>query len=77
MSYVKCVNIKAYIQFQGEPLDETDTTGLASGKVYKAAPQTEDDLRLGELRVFDDTGEEYLFPAECIEPYLPNGDYGT
>lgn len=77
MSYVKCVNNRAYIQFQDEPIDETDTTDLTIGKVYKAAPQTEDDRRLGELRVFDDSGEDYLFPVEYFEPYLPNGDQET
>lgn len=77
MNYVKCVNNKAYIQFQDEPLDETDTTDLTVGKIYKAAPQTEDDRRLGELRVFDDSGEDYLFPVEYFEPYLPNGDQET
>lgn len=74
MSYVKCVNNKAYIQFQDQPIDEAETTDLTIGKVYKAAPQTEDDRRLGELRVFDDSGEDYLFPADYFEPYTYNGD---
>lgn len=77
MSYVKCANNKAYIQFQDEPLDETETTDLTIGKVYKTVPQTEDDRRLGELRVFDDTGEDYLFPIDYFEPYIPNGDGET
>jgi hypothetical protein len=36
--------------------------------VYKALPPTEDELRLGELRVIDNEGEDYLYPADYFEP---------
>ena len=26
------------------------------------------------IRVYDDTAEDYLFPANYFEPYAPNGD---
>ncbi len=74
MSYVKCLKNKAYIHLPGDPIEKDETTDLTIGKVYKTAPQTNDDRRLGELRVFDESGEDYLFPAEYFEPYLPNGD---
>ena len=77
MNYVKCVNNSAYIVFADEPVDQTDTTDLTIGRVYKAVPPTADDRRLGELRVYDDTGEDYLFPATYFDPYLPNGDMET
>lgn len=77
MSYVKCINNKAYVHFADRPIDDMETTDLTIGKVCKAIPQTEDDRRLGELRVFDDTAEDYLFPIDYFEPYVPNGDEKT
>ena len=74
MNYVKCIDNKAHIYFPGESREEADTTDLTLGKIYKAAPQTEDDRRLGELRVYDDTGEDYLFPDQYFEASRPNGD---
>ena len=32
---------------------------------------------MGELRVYDDTSEDYLFPIGYFEPYHPNGDTET
>ncbi|MEZ4663299.1 MAG: hypothetical protein R2911_37620 [Caldilineaceae bacterium] len=52
-----------------KPIDESETTDLTVGQIYKALPQTSDDHRLGELRVFDDTGEDYLFPVDYFELY--------
>ena len=77
MIYVKCVDNKAYIGFEDKPIDPMETTDLTIGRVYKAALPSTDDLRLGELRVYDDTGEDYLFPASYFDPYLPNGDLET
>jgi len=77
MIYVKCVDNKAYIAFEDKPIDPMETTDLTIGRVYKAVPPNEDDRRLGELRVYDDTGEDYLFPANYFDPYLANGDVET
>lgn len=74
MNYVKCINNRAYISFEDNPVDPLETTDLTIGRVYKAAPPTADDRHLGELRVYDDTGEDYLFPASYFDPYLPNGN---
>ncbi|MEM7538045.1 MAG: hypothetical protein AAF639_38095 [Chloroflexota bacterium] len=74
MSYVRCINNTAYIEFENQPIDEKDTTDLTIGHVYKAFAQTPDDQRLGELRVYDDTSEDYLFPVGYFEPYTPNGE---
>ncbi len=77
MSYVRCIDNKAYIEFEDRPIDPLETTDLSIGRVYKVVPPTEDDRRLGELRVYDDTGEDFLFPASYFDPYLPNGDLET
>lgn len=74
MSYVRCIKNNAYIQFPDQPFNENETTTLTVGKVYKAVPPTEEDLAVGELRVFDDTAEDYLFPASYFEPYLHTVD---
>ena len=64
MKYVRCVNNKSYIQHRGEPFHEEELVSLTVGRVYKALPPTEDELRLGELRVIDNEGEDYLYPSE-------------
>jgi hypothetical protein len=68
MKYVRCIQNKAYIQHRGEPFRDEELVSLTIGRVYKALPPTEDELRLGELRVIDNEGEDYLYPAEYFEP---------
>jgi hypothetical protein len=72
MSYVRCINNKAYIQWPDQPFDPNETTTLTIGKIYKVAPPEPND---GDMwRVYDDTSEDYLFPPSYFEPYEPNGD---
>ncbi len=68
MKYVRCIKNNAYIQHGGEPFRDEQLVSLTVGRVYKALPPTEDELRLGELRVIDNEGEDYLYPAEYFEP---------
>ena len=72
MNYVRCIDNKAYIQWPDQVFDPAETTTLTIGKIYKMAlPEPND----GEMiRVFDDTGEDYLFPPTYFEAYDPNGD---
>ena len=67
MSYVRCVKNKAYIQHRGEPLRDEALASLTVGRVYKVLPPTDDELRLGEMRVIDNEGEDYLYPANYFE----------
>ena len=56
--YVVCV------QNAGYPVS------LELHKIYRALPD-EDALADGELRVVDESGEEYLFPATAFVPITP------
>src|SRR5690348_4456089 len=75
MNYVRCIDNKAYIQWPDQEFDPNETTTLTIGKIYKQAPPEPNDGDM--LRVYDDTAEDYLFPAAYFEPYVPNGDTET
>lgn len=75
--YVRCVKNKAYVAYKDQPAPEEELVTLTIGKVYKALPQTPDEQRLGELRVIDNEGEDYIYPADYFEPFLPNGSQLT
>jgi hypothetical protein len=68
MKYVRCIKNRTYVQHRGKPFQDEELASLTLGRVYKALPPTEDELRLGELRVIDNEGEDYLYPAEYFEP---------
>jgi hypothetical protein len=72
MNYVRCVDNRAYIQWPDQEFDPNETTTLTIGKVYRVAPPEPHDGEM--IRVYDDTAEDYLFPANYFEPYAPNGD---
>jgi hypothetical protein len=72
MKYVRCVDNGAYIQWPDQDFDVNETTTLTIGKVYKVAFLEPNDGEM--IRVFDDTGEDYLFPPAYFEQYDPNGD---
>ena len=67
MKYVRCLKNKTYIHFHGQPLRDEALASLTVGRVYKALPPTEDERRLGELRIIDNEGEDYLYPADYFE----------
>jgi len=49
-------------------IDNSDyPASLALHKVYRVLPD-EDAARDGDLRVIDESGEDYLYPASCFVP---------
>lgn len=67
MKYVRCIKNNTYIQHRNEPFQEEGLASLTVGRVYKALLPTEDERRLGELRVIDNEGEDYIYPADYFE----------
>ncbi len=41
MTYVRCVNNKAYIRFKGEPLSDEALIDLTVGNAYRVLPDAE------------------------------------
>ena len=74
MNYVRCIQNKAYIQFRDEPVRDEPLASLTVGHIYKALPPTPDEQRLGEVRIIDNEGEDYLYPVDYFECVLFNGD---
>lgn len=75
MRYVRCINNKGFIYNQAGQLFDDTIPDLVIGKVYKVAPPAEHD---GDMfRVVDESGEDYLYPANYFEPLLmnENGNY--
>jgi len=66
MNYVRCVDNRAYLHFKNEPL-RNEPISLTIGRIYKALPLAAHEREHGWLRVVDDTGEDYLFPADYFE----------
>ncbi len=72
--YVRCINNKPYIQFDDQPIPNEGMASLTVGYIYKALPPTEDERRLGTLRIIDNEGEDYLYPASYFESVAINTD---
>lgn len=69
MKYVRCVNNKQYIRFKDEPFHNEEISDLVVGQIYRlAAPDPNDGT--DDIRVIDESGEDYLFPASYFEPVL-------
>jgi len=73
--YVRCLNNKRFLFFKGEPRRDEELVSLVVGKVYKLAPPEPNDGEL--LRVIDESGEDYLYPASYFEPLLINDEPAT
>lgn len=67
MNYVICVNNKQYLRFQGEEIHDEVIHDLVVGQVYKVAPPDVNDGP-DALRIIDESGEDYLFPADYFAP---------
>ena len=66
MRYVRCIdNSGAIFDKEGKLLEST-ADDLVVGQVYKVAIPQKNDNEL--LRVIDESGEDYLYPAEFFEP---------
>lgn len=70
--YVRCINNKRFLFFKDEPIHDEELCRLIIGHVYKVAPPEAND---GDaLRVIDESGEDYLYPASYFEPLTINAD---
>ncbi len=73
--YVCCVNNKRFLFFKDEPHRDEELVSLIVGKVYKVVTPEANDGDL--LRVIDETGEDYLYPASYFEPLIINSEQAT
>lgn len=71
--YVRCVENRQFIHFQGESPPDDEIYGLTIGKVYKRIVDKQAEKR-GMIRVIDESfgepgsEEGYLYPANYFEP---------
>jgi hypothetical protein len=73
MNYVCCVKNEAYIHGPDAPATATAFADLTIGAVYKVLPTTLHERDMGLLRIVDNAGEDYLYPAS----YFQNLDENT
>ena len=67
MNYVRCVNNKAYVHMPDEAV-QGPLVDLTVGAVYKALPTPQPERDAGLLRIIDNSGEDYLYPANYFQP---------
>ena len=68
MNYVRCIRNETL--WMDDPAPTYDPL-LIVGHVYKVAPPLEND-GTEWVRVIDEEGEDYLYPAAYFEPYMLN-----
>ena len=72
--YVRCINNRQFLEHPSIKND-TEIFDLIVGHVYKVVPDSLEAAR-GYLRIVDESGEDYTFPATYFEPVearLSNG----
>lgn len=74
MNYLRCVNNKGFIWQNGKLLDE-ELASVTVGALYKALPADEEERSRGFVRVIDNSGDNYLYPADRFEVVSINGNY--
>ena len=67
MNYVRCVNNKAYVRVPDETVNGP-LADLTLGAVYKVLPTPQSERDAGLLRIIDNSGEDYLYPASYFQP---------
>jgi hypothetical protein len=67
MNYVRCIKNKAYLRVPDEVVNGT-LTDLTIGAVYKVLPTLPQERDTGLLRIIDNSGEDYLYPASYFQP---------
>jgi hypothetical protein len=72
MNYVRCINNQAYLHVPDEAVNGV-LTDLTIGAVYKVLPTSSQDRDTGLLRIIDNSGEDYLYPAS----YFQSLDWNT
>lgn len=70
--YVRCIDNRAYVSHKDQPAPNYHLAALVVGQIYKVASPQENDGDL--LRVIDESGEDYLYPARYFEPYTITSD---
>ena len=66
MNYVRCVNNKAYVRMPDEAV-HSPLTDLTLGAVFKVLPTPPPERDAGLLRIIDNSGEDYLYPASYFQ----------
>ena len=74
MNYVRCVNNKAYVRMPDEAV-HSPLTDLTLGAVYKVLPTPPPERDAGLLRIIDNSGEDYLYPANYFQPLDLTADW--
>ena len=67
MNYVRCINNKAYLRVPDEAVNGA-LGDLTLGAVYKVLPTSPQERDTGLLRIIDNSGEDYLYPASYFQP---------
>ncbi|ETW92119.1 MAG: hypothetical protein ETSY1_45070 [Candidatus Entotheonella factor] len=67
MNYVHCINNQAYVRVP-DGSDKNDISDLTIGAVYKVLPSLHHEIDAGLLRIIDNSGEDYLYPASYFRP---------
>jgi Ribbon-helix-helix protein, copG family len=67
MNYVRCINNKAYLHVPDEAVNGA-LMDLTIGAVYKVLPTPQQERDTGLLRIIDNSGEDYLYPASYFQP---------
>jgi len=67
MNYVRCINNQTYVRMAGEP-DNGTLADLTPGAVYKVLPIPQHERDAGMIRIIDNSGEDYLYPASYFQP---------
>lgn len=67
MTYARCVNNSAYVHMPGGT-GNGHLADLTIGAVYKVLPTSQDEHDMGSIRIIDNSGEDYLYPASYFQP---------
>ncbi len=67
MNYVRCINNKTYVRLPDEPVNGA-LADLTIGAVYKVLPTPPHERDTGMIRIIDNSGEDYLYPASYFRP---------
>ena len=73
--YVRCINNKRFLFFKDEPKTDEEMCSLVIGQVYKRVPAEANDG--DRIRIIDESGEDYLYPAHYFEPLTETDDQAT
>ena len=72
MNYVRCINNKTYVRLPDESVNGA-LADLTIGAVYKVLPTSQHERDTGMIRIIDNSGEDYIYPANYFQPF----DWGT